>query len=415
MRSALILSLLAILPLAGAARAEEPGSRLRVTAVGQAEARLPSARHAAIEAALRQAVEAAGVELASYSESRDFRLISDVIYTRSVGLVERYEVLEENPNQAGLYTVRVSAVVNKDREIDENIMAWKALLRRKGLPRVMVVGSVDRKPFDHRLTTIVQDVLDSRNITVIDLEMLSEIQRRDAERAAMLEENVEKAALITAEVGADYLVVVRVEGVKHPAERVYGEATYPVDATATVKVLRADTAEVSAAKEVRRSVSSSTPSEAVAKATAGATREAIHVALERVAEHWIEDVDRRGGQAITILAHQFSFDQLNALVQGLRRSGEVSDVIVDATDPQGRSRLRVVTNSTAADVGFDLRQIDPGVQITASSRYRLELARDRSATGAVFPAAAAVWIIGGVLALMLLVGVVLVTRGRRAA
>ena len=80
---------------------------MKVKATGQAPASLPNAREAAVEDALRRCVEAAGVHVASETLVDDFTLIKDVIYTKTAGLVEHYEVLEENPDQEGLYTVRV--------------------------------------------------------------------------------------------------------------------------------------------------------------------------------------------------------------------------------------------------------------------------------------------------------------------
>ena len=135
-----------------------------VRATGQAPADLPNAREEAIEDALRQAVEAgAGVYIASETETRDFQLIRDVIYVKSAGLVESYEVTGYNPNQDGLYTVRVEAIVSR-ADIHTKLEAWKALIKRKGRPRMMVVGSVDKRPFEPRLTAEVQSVLERRGL-----------------------------------------------------------------------------------------------------------------------------------------------------------------------------------------------------------------------------------------------------------
>jgi hypothetical protein len=211
--------------------------RVMVRATGQAPAELPNAREASIEAALRQAVEVGGgVKVAGVTEVKDYELIKDVIYVQTAGLVEKYDVIAENPNQDGFYTVRVEAIISR-ADINTKLEAWKALIKRKGRPRVMVVGSVDKQPFQRRLTAHVQDILERKSLTVIDLDMLEENKRLDAERAAKGDLDPIKAALITRQAGADYFVVVQIEGTKYTQQSFHGVTMYPVDATAIVNVI----------------------------------------------------------------------------------------------------------------------------------------------------------------------------------
>ena len=350
------------------------GDRAMVRATGQAPAELPNAREAAVEAALRQAVEiGGGVELASITETRDYQLIEDVIYVRTAGLVEKYDVIQENPNQGGLYTVRVEAIISR-ADINTQIEAWKALIKRKGRPRIMVAGSVDRMPFERRLTAQVQGALERKSLTVIDLDMLKENQRRDAERAAKGDLDPAKAALISREVGADYLVVVQIEGTKYSQQSYHGVNLYPVDATAIIKVIATDTARLIAAETVSASQKDDTSERAMLAVTSEVTDLALKEALRRIAAHWLEDVDSRGGAEFTVVADAFGFDRFQRLVGGLRAAGGVKDIIVDSTDYQGRSSFRVVTNNTAFNIAAVLRQVDPGIIVTNSSKYRIEIA-----------------------------------------
>ena len=123
-----LVALLLTLPICNTVSAQQ-AQRVKVRATGQAPTTLPNAREAAVEEALRRCVEAAGVHVASFSESRDFQMIQDVIYTKIAGLVEGYDVLEENPNQDDLFTVRVEATVNRTTDINERIEAWKVPYR----------------------------------------------------------------------------------------------------------------------------------------------------------------------------------------------------------------------------------------------------------------------------------------------
>lgn len=381
MKNKILLLYLAAGLVLGASVSVFAADKVMVRATGQAPAGLPNARQAAVEAALREAVEVGGgVELASVTETRDYQLIEDVIYVRTAGLVEKYDVIRENPNQGGLYTVRVEAIISR-ADINTQIEAWKALIKRKGRPRIMVAGSVDRMPFERRLTAEVQGTLERKGLTVIDLDMLKENQRRDAERAAKGDLDPAKAALISREVGADYLVVVQIEGTKYSQQSFHGVNLYPVDATAIIKVIAADTAGLVAAETVSASQKADTSERAMLAVTSEVTDIALTEALKRIAAHWLDDVDQRGGAEFAVVADAFDFDRFQRLVGGLRAAGGVKDIIVDSTDYQGRSSFRVVTNNTAFNIAAVLRQVDPGVIITNSSKYRIEIAPGKGGGG----------------------------------
>ena len=373
MRKPVIIPVTVLLLLATVCVASAASDRVKVRATGQAPADLPNAREAAIEEALRQAVEVVGgVKLASLTEVRDFQLIKDVIYTQTAGLVETYKVTKENPDQEGLYTVRVEAIISRG-ELDTKLEAWKALIRRKGRPRLMAVGAVDKRPFDARLTAEMQGNMEERGLTIVDLDMLTENQRRDAERAAKGDLDPAKAALIIREVGADYFVVVSVEGTQYPPKKTYGVDLHTVDATGIVKILTPDSAEVKGAKVVSKTVRAQTSAEAVRLATSGALAEALDQAVGRLGAHWLEDVDQRGGQQVYVVADRFPFERLEQLMQGMRQAGGIKDIIVDATDEQGRSQFRVITNSPSVNVAAVLKQVDPAIRIATSSKYRIEI------------------------------------------
>jgi len=365
----LFLCLCAFVPPANA-----QAGRVMVRATGQAPADLPNAREAAVEAALRQAVEVGGgVQLASETEVQNYELIKDAIYVKTAGLVEEYKVTQENPNQDGFYTVRVEAIVSR-ADINSKVEAWKALIKRKGRPRLMVCGAVDRVLFDRRLTAEVQGILEKRGLTVIDLDMLQENQQRAAERAAKGDLDPQKAALIVRETGADYLVTVQIEGTKYSAQEYHGVTLYPVDATAILKVIAADTARLIASEVDDGSQTGDTPERALQAVTSQVAQVALEQAIRRIAVHWLEDVDQRGGMEIQVVANAFGFERFDTLVKGLRATGGVKDIIVDQTDTQGRSQFRVVTNSPAFNLAAVLKQVDPGITIANSTKYRIEIA-----------------------------------------
>jgi len=353
--------------------AQTDSSRYKVTVVGQAPADLPRAREAAVEDALRQAVEAgAGVLIASETKVENFQLIKDVIYTKSAGLVETYKVLRENPNQQGLYAVRIEAIVSRGT-LNTQLEAWKTLIRRKGWPRLMVVGSVDKRPFDMLLTARVQGLMERRGLTVVDWTVLNENQRRAAERAAISDGDLVKAALISQEIGADYLVIAGIDGTELPAEKTFGVKLYPADATGMFKVVAADTARVIASEVLSRQSKAQSAREAIRDVTNTVLEQTFEEAIKRVAVHWLEDVDPRGGQQIQLVLHKFPFDRMNHLLLNLRQAGGARETVVDSTDAKGRSQVRLITNQAALNIAAVLLKIDPGIRITKSSKYSIEV------------------------------------------
>jgi hypothetical protein len=258
----------------------------------------------------------------------------------------------------------------------------------------------------------VQDVLEQKSLTVIDLDMLEENKRLDAERAAKGELDPLKAALITREIGADYLVVVQIEGTKYNAQSYHGVTLYPVDATAIIKVISADTSRVIASKVVADTQRGDTPQRAMQDVTASVTTMAMKEALRRIAVNWLEDVDQRGGMQVTVVANAFPFERLEALTKGLRAAGGVKDIIVDNTDAQGRSSFRVVINGTTFDIASVLKSVDSGIIITNSSKYRVEIAPGSTSSVISVPMIAPIAI--GVVAVLLVgVAITMLSRGER--
>ncbi len=367
-----VLAILAV-HVCAAPAASGADDRMMVKVTGQAPADLPNARDAAIEDALRRAVEVGGgVEVWSESETREFMLIKDVIYTECAGLVETYRVLRENPNEAGLYTVRVEAVISRG-SLKKKIAAWKALIRRQKHPRVMVVGSVDKRLFETRLTAEIQGDLARRGLTVIDLEMLNENQRRDAERAAKGEADFEKAALIAQEVGADYFVLVVVEGTQYPPKEIYGVKLYEVDATGILKIIAVDSSRLIASEVVNTRKSSRRQEQATRQATTEATKKALTRAVGRLGAHWLEGVDGRRGGQITIMLTRCPFDRLTKITKALETAGGIKQVIVDSIDATGRSQIRVITNDSAINIAAVLKSADAALTIDTLTQTRIDI------------------------------------------
>ncbi|HZK79620.1 MAG TPA: hypothetical protein VFC46_01100, partial [Humisphaera sp.] len=148
---------------------------------------------------------------------------------------------------------------------------------------------------------------------------------------------------------------------------------FPVDAVAIVKLLRADTAEVLASEVVEKRVAGDTREAAFRDATSQVAAEAMDVSIKHIARHWLEDVDQRGGQQISVVLHKFPFRRTATLVESLRKVGGVRDVIIKQTDAESTGELVVRTNASAADVGLVLTKIDPALRVVTSTENRIDV------------------------------------------
>lgn len=98
-----------------------------------------NARDNAIQDALRKAVEqVAGTMIASETLVQNNQLLSDNIWSKSTGFVERYALVKEGRSGDGMYTVSVSAAVKKGA-LEESIAALHLLIEQMHNPRIAVL------------------------------------------------------------------------------------------------------------------------------------------------------------------------------------------------------------------------------------------------------------------------------------
>ncbi len=97
-----------------------------------------SARDKAIDDALRKAVESAvGTIISSETITENYQLISDRIYSKAEGYVRKYKITDEREDD-GVMIVEVRAEVATGA-VSKDLEGLKTLLRRKKMPRVLVL------------------------------------------------------------------------------------------------------------------------------------------------------------------------------------------------------------------------------------------------------------------------------------
>lgn len=167
------------------------------------------ARDAAIWDALRQAVEQAlGAFIQSESIVENYQLISDNIFSKTAGYIQKYHILEE-VSQGGLYRVKIKAYVVSGK-LENDLAAIGLLILQKHKPRVMVVIAeqhLARRRVSHPAgeTEIIRKLI-KKGFKIVDQSQVKKIRYNDQVRAALAGDN-KTAAKIGLQYGAEVIIV----------------------------------------------------------------------------------------------------------------------------------------------------------------------------------------------------------------
>lgn len=275
--------LAALLCLAGALLAAASADAAVVTARGQgADER--SALHAAMRAAVEQEV---GVYVDSRTRVENYRLLSDSVYTKSEGYIDRYDIVSHEV-LGGVHTVTIRADVATERLRAGALsrLEKKALIGanledpRIGVLAVDAAGSA-YPALENALTAALAREGFSR---VIDLGQAAAGKKRAVLAA---EAAGDRAALIAAraDLGCDYLAIVHVEKRTESLDAVL-PGLHKVYLTAAARLVNGTTGEITWAGTADGASShwyAGAESEAVQKAAQSLAPRLARAALEKAA------------------------------------------------------------------------------------------------------------------------------------
>lgn len=228
-----LLCLVATMAERGAAQQSAPATTRVVRVVGEG-----LSRDQALKQALRKAIEeGAGVQLAGYSETRDFALIRDTLYSRAAGVVSDYKVLEESLAADGAARVSVEATVRSD-VVARTWGETQNVLDQIGRPRIMVWFDerIDDQPqADSIVASRIETLLTKAGFDLVAREALEAVRQREA-ADAVDEKNYAKQAALAKRCGAHLLIRGVANANRAGIEDLYGVPTafYNCDATARI-------------------------------------------------------------------------------------------------------------------------------------------------------------------------------------
>ncbi len=166
------------------------------------------ARDAAIEDALRKAVEqAVGTFIQSETVVQNYTVVNDNILARSTGYVKKYDILSESKD-GNIYKVKVRAEMSSEK-LRDDLAAIGLLMIRKHRPRVMIV--IPEQNLGKRVsnpageTEIIKRFLE-KGFKVVDQSQVSKIRDNDKIKAA-IEGDTKLAVKIGLQYGAEVIIV----------------------------------------------------------------------------------------------------------------------------------------------------------------------------------------------------------------
>lgn len=200
--------------------------------------------------AMREAVnQAAGVYVQSDTLTKNFRLIADLVQTKSAGLIRSYEVVSRG-RQDEFYVVKIKAEVVMT-QLRKDLEAIGLLQKITGGQRIMVLG-VERIDGAISETNFVQQPLEeallAKGFDLVDKSQFDAITARDAVQ------NLNDPAAATAlanRFGAEILLTYNAAASYAGEQTQYGVTNHFYSAETTLKIIKVDTA------RIRSSLSSS--------------------------------------------------------------------------------------------------------------------------------------------------------------
>lgn len=282
-----------------------------VTAQGVAvvlQGNLDVARDAALQDALRQAVEqVVGTMVESDTLVQNFQLVSTNIYTRTRGYVQSYKVLSER-QEGTLYKVSVQAVVDIGN-LEKDLGALGLLYQRLKKPRVMVIipeTHIGMRPPDPAGETEIIRQLIQKGFKVVDQTQVRKIREGDQVKKA-LEGDVKAAQLLGQQHGAEVLIMG--EAFSEGAMRGGVLANMvSVRARLEARAIRTDTGEILAADGAFAPGLDISEQIAGKKALAAAGGKWVETTLPVILDRWSKEVS--GDNSVQLVITGLSFSQL---------------------------------------------------------------------------------------------------------
>ena len=371
---------------------------------GRAPADEPMARSQALADALREAVRTgAGVDLVSESQTKNFTLEFDRMFSRARGYVKKYEIISTGTSGDGFYVVKVKADVGEGMPDTNDKLTLQMMAREHQAPRVAI--RIDEQIEEVKNGTLASDWLRNEatecGLRVVELERTQGEGGMMAKRAQALGRGQEAALRGQGTVsGCDYIIEGTVVGSSTGEQSFYGSKPGKkfslglnlkvVDAATGVVILaenapsrdiliRRVTSDTAAAREAVRQLLEGSPR--VADSDAGMKL------IRRIFAHWAAEMDL--GAICKLEFTGMDLATAQKLQGKLTSVQNVGSVWIRSVDPAGVTVVDCEARLQPLELAAIIESSLPGFKLDRSeNRYLSFRPSDKTAAGesAVSPA-----------------------------
>jgi len=365
MRALLLAAVLASVAAASGARAADDVQSTE--AVGQAPVAgdLLAARDHAKDDALRNCVaQVATTVVTAATEADQAQLLSDKIYSHSVGYVRRFQILDDKQD-GNTWVTKVRCEVS-EAKLDEDLLAFGIAYRRAGMPRVLVLVAEQALHADRAtgwwqgggntadlrvVENAFMDRMEKSGFTFVDAEVLQGKVKLESIGA---DPNVAQARELGVKSGAELVVIGRAVARPLGEIPIDNGTFYSSVANVSARAVRTDTGEVVAAAEF-----TSPAGKGFEQATAGrnalseAGRMLAREMFTRVGKVWTREQSGAKRLSLTVRGVD-DYGRLAAFKNALVRSVRGVKDVQERSMEDGLAELDVALSTTAQAFATDL-------------------------------------------------------------
>ncbi len=362
-----------------------PSYGMMVEVEGRAPADEPMARSQALADALREAVRTgAGVDLVSESQTKNFTIEFDRMFSRARGYVKKYEVVSTGTSGDGFYVVKVKADVGEGMPDTNDKLTLQMMAREHQAPRVAI--RIDEQIEEVKNGTLASDWLRNEvtecGLRVVELERTQGEGGMMAKRAQALGRGQEAALRGQGTVsGCDYIIEGTVVGSSTGEQSFYGSKPGKkfslglnlkvVDAATGVVILtenapsrdiliRRVTSDTAAAREAVRQLMEGSPR--VADSDAGMKL------IRRIFAHWAAEMDL--GAVCKLEFTGMDLATAQKLKEKLTSVQNIGSVWIRSVDPAGVTVVDCEARLQPLELAAIIESSLPGFKLDRSeNRY----------------------------------------------
>jgi hypothetical protein len=286
-------------------------------------------RDEALIAAKRDAVEKGiGMILLSQTEIENFQLKRDIVVTKTIGTVSKYDIISETKNSDGAVEIKIRARLSKTA-MREDLASFNILIESMNKPRVMVLIDEDNigtsEPANQSAETAVLGFLkDPYDFNLVDRSVTLSI-KSSKQKMAELSGALTAAAAIGLQNGAEVLVTGT--AVSRIAEGISQNLGGMVSAQAdvTLKAINCATGRIIGSSSEHAAKVHISPQTAGNQAIARAAEKAAGKLLDMIIKDWQGQINN--GLPITVTVNAVkAFRQKNDVINTLTGMAGVSTV-----------------------------------------------------------------------------------------